>query len=181
MRAAEEVSRTRARKWWRRCQANGNRPPTEGSRNRWVEIGQAGRVQVVTATGDAWGSMLTVLSPVGVAGVVLVFTVFILLRLEDLRNRFIRLVGHNHLNLMTQALDDASQRIGKYLLLQFIVNTSYGIIIGAGLHFIGLPNALLWGVLAAAFRFLPLCGPPIAAIMPIVLSLAVFTGGPELW
>ena len=133
-------------------------------------------VQVVTAPGDAWGSMLTLLSPLGGAAVVLVFTVFILLRLEDLRNRFIRLVGHNHLNLMTQALDDASQRIGRYLLLQFIVNASYGIIIGAGLHFIGLPNPLLWGVLAAAFRFLPFVGPPIAAILPIVLSLAVFHG-----
>ena len=133
-------------------------------------------VQVVTAPGDAWGSMLTLLSPLGVAAVVLVFTVFILLRLEDLRNRFIRLVGHNHLNLMTQALDDASQRIGRYLLLQFIVNASYGIVIGAGLYFIGLPNPLLWGVLAAAFRFLPFVGPPIAAFLPIVLSLAVFHG-----
>lgn len=133
-------------------------------------------VQVVKPTGGSLESLLTVLIPVGVAGVVLVFTIFILLRLEDLRNRFIRLVGHNHLNLTTKALDDASQRIGKYLLLQFIVNTSYGIVIGTGLHFIGLPNALLWGVIAAACRFLPYVGAPIAAFMPIVLSLAVFDG-----
>lgn len=138
--------------------------------------GKPVEVQVVTPPSDAWGSMLTLLSPLGVAAVVLVFTVFILLRLEDLRNRLIRLVGHNHLNVMTQALDDASQRIGRYLLLQFIVNASYGIVIGAGLRFVGLPNPLLWGVLAAAFRFLPFVGPPIAAFLPIVLSLAVFHG-----
>ncbi len=138
--------------------------------------GKPVEVQVVTPSSDAWGAMLTLLTPLGVGGVVLVFTVFILLRLEDLRNRFIRLVGHNHINVMTQALDDASQRIGKYLLLQFIVNALYGIVIGAGLHFIGLPNPLLWGILAAAFRFLPFVGPPIAAILPIALSLAVFQG-----
>src|SRR5208283_1425560 len=138
--------------------------------------GKPVEVQVVTPPSDAWGSILTLLTPLGVAAVVLVFTVFILLRLEDLRNRFIRLVGLNHINVMTQALDDASQRIGKYLFLQFIVNASYGIVIGAGLHFIGLPNPLLWGVLAAAFRFLPFVGPPISAFLPIVLSLAVFHG-----
>ena len=141
-----------------------------------AKSGKPVEVQVVTPPSDAWGSILTLLTPLGVAAVVLVFTVFILLRLEDLRNRFIRLVGHNHINVMTQALDDASQRIGKYLFLQFIVNASYGIVIGAGLHFIGLPNPLLWGVLAAAFRFLPFIGPPLSAFLPIVLSLAVFHG-----
>jgi predicted PurR-regulated permease PerM len=133
-------------------------------------------VQVVRPSGGAWEALLTVLTPVGVAGVVLVFTVFILLRLEDLRNRFIRLVARNHLSTMTLALDDASQRIGKYLLLQFVVNTLFGIVIGTGLHLIGLPNALLWGVIAGVCRFLPYVGAPIAAFMPIVLSVAVFQG-----
>ena len=133
-------------------------------------------VQVVKPSGGAWEALLIVLTPVGVAGVVLVFTVFILLRLEDLRNRFIRLVAHNHLTTMTLALDDASQRIGKYLLLQFVVNTLFGIVIGTGLHLIGLPNALLWGVIAGVCRFLPYVGAPIAAFMPIVLSVAVFQG-----
>ena len=133
-------------------------------------------VQVVKPSGGAWETLLTVLTPVGVAGVVLVFTVFILLRLEDLRNRFIRLVARNHMSTMTLALDDASQRIGKYLLLQFVVNSLFGIVIGTGLHLIGLPNSLLWGVIAAVCRFLPYVGAPIAAFMPIVLSVAVFQG-----
>jgi hypothetical protein len=120
--------------------------------------------------------LLTILTPVGIAGVVLVFTVFILLRLEDLRNRFIRLVARNRLTTMTLALDDASQRIGKYLILQFVVNTIFGIAVGAGLHLVGLPNALLWGVIAAVCRFLPYVGAPVAAFMPIVLSVAVFPG-----
>jgi predicted PurR-regulated permease PerM len=133
-------------------------------------------VQVVQAPNGPWEFLYGWLGTVGVAGIVLVFTVFMLLRREDLRNRFIRLVGHGHLNLMTQALDDASHRISRYLLLQFLVNAAYGLVVGIGLHFIGLPNALLWGVIAAVLRFLPYVGPPIGALLPTVLSLAVFDG-----
>ena len=133
-------------------------------------------VQVVQAPNGPWEFLYGWLGTVGVAGIVLVFTVFMLLRREDLRNRFIRLVGRGHLNLMTQALDDASHRISKYLLLQFLVNAAYGLVVGIGLHFIGLPNALLWGVIAAVLRFLPYVGPPIGALLPTVLSLAVFDG-----
>jgi predicted PurR-regulated permease PerM len=143
---------------------------SEPADNRPVEV------QVVQAPNGPWEFLYGWLGTVGVAGIVMVFTVFMLLRREDLRNRFIRLVGHSHLNVMTQALDDASHRISKYLLLQFLVNASYGLVVGLGLHFIGLPNALLWGVIAAVLRFLPYVGPPVGALFPTVLSLAVFDG-----
>ena len=133
-------------------------------------------VQIIKPPMTSWESLVSLFTPAGIAIVVIVFTIFILLRIEDLRNRFIRLVGHHHLTLMTQALDDASGRVGKYLLLQFLVNLSYGIVVGTGLHIIGLPNALLWGAIAAASRFIPYVGPPAGAFCPIVLSLAVFDG-----
>jgi predicted PurR-regulated permease PerM len=133
-------------------------------------------VQVVKPPMTSWESLVSLFSPLSIAVVVVVFTIFILLRIEDLRNRFIRLVGHHHLTLMTQALLDASARVGKYLLLQFIVNVCYGIVIGSGLHLVGLPNALLWGAIAAVSRFIPYVGPPLGAFFPIALSLAVFDG-----
>ena len=133
-------------------------------------------VQIAPPPSNPWDFLRDWLGPVGVAGLVLVFTVFMLLQREDLRNRFIRLVGHGHLHVMTQALDDASHRISKYLLLQLLVNASYGLIAGVGLYFIGLPNALLWGVVAAVSRFLPYVGPPVGALLPTGLSLAIFEG-----
>jgi len=157
----------------------GSAPSTRQQNGSGVPESRTGKpmqVQVVEPLARSWDSLPTVVTPVGLGGLVLVFTIFILLRLEDLRNRFIRLVGHDHLNVTTQALDDASQRIGRYLFLQCIVNLSFGIAVGAGLHFIGLPNALLWGVLASVCRFLPYIGTPIAAFLPIVLSIAVFNG-----
>jgi predicted PurR-regulated permease PerM len=114
--------------------------------------------------------------PLATGGIILVFTIFMLMDRENLRNRFIRLAGGSRLSAMTQALEEASQRINRYLLLQLLVNAGYGIIIGFALHFIGIPNASLWGVAATILRFLPYAGPPMAAAMPILLSLAIFPG-----
>jgi len=43
------------------------------------------------------------LVPLGTAGMVLIFTVFILIKQEDLRNRLLRLAGMAQLNAMTLA------------------------------------------------------------------------------
>jgi predicted PurR-regulated permease PerM len=117
-----------------------------------------------------------VLGPIGTAGIAIVFTIFMLMRREDLRDRFIRLAGRGRLGLMTQALDDAAHRVSRYVFLQFVVNSCYGLVVGIALHFIGIPHALLWGVGAGILRFLPYIGPPIGATLPILLSLAVFDG-----
>jgi predicted PurR-regulated permease PerM len=114
------------------------------------------------------------ISPLGTAAMVIVFVVFILLQREDLRDRLIRLISQGNINLTTQAMDDAATRISRYLLMQLIVNVSYGIPIGIGLWFIGVPNAFLWGLLATLLRFIPYIGPWIAAAIPLLLSIAAF-------
>jgi len=133
-------------------------------------------VEVVKAPALPLESVQSVLELLGSVVIVLVFTIFMLIRREDLRNRLISLAGEGHLHLVTQTLDDASARVSKYLLLQFVVNACYGIFIGVCLHFIGVPGAMLWGVLAGVLRFLPYIGPPLGGITPLLLSLAVFHG-----
>ncbi len=133
-------------------------------------------VEVVKPPALPLESVQNILGLLGSAVIVMVFTIFMLIRREDLRNRLISLAGEGHLHLVTQTLDDASARVSKYLLFQFIVNTCYGIFIGLILHFIGVPGALLWGVIAGVLRFLPYIGPPLGGIMPLLLSLAVFHG-----
>ena len=133
-------------------------------------------VEVVKSPALPLESMQNVLELLASVLIVLVFTIFMLIRREDLRNRLISLAGDGNLRLVTQTLDDASARVSRYLLLQFVVNTCYGIFIGTCLHFIGLPGALLWGVIVGTLRFLPYIGPPLGGIMPLLLSLAVFDG-----
>ena len=114
--------------------------------------------------------------PMETGVIVIIFTLFMLVRREDLRNRAIRLAGRGQLTLMTQALDDAGRRLSRYLLLQCIVNAGYGIVFGLALYLIGVPHALLWGVFAGVLRFVPYIGTLIAAALPIALALAVFPG-----
>ena len=112
------------------------------------------------------------LGPLSTAGIVVVFTVFMLIQREDLRDRLLHLAGPERLPLTTQAVDEASHRVSKYLLAQVAVNFTLGVLVAAGLFFIGVPNAALWGLLAALLRFVPYIGVWMAAAAPLALSLA---------
>jgi predicted PurR-regulated permease PerM len=114
--------------------------------------------------------------PLATTGIVIVFVVFFLLQREDIRDRFIRLAGAHDLQRTTEGLDDAARRLSRYLLAQTALNTSFGVLIGIGLWCIGVPNPLLWGVVAMLLRFVPYIGPVIAAIFPAALALAVDPG-----
>ncbi len=116
------------------------------------------------------------LSPLGTAALVLLLVVCMLLQREDLRSRLIRLIGQGRISATTRALDDAGERVSRYLLMQLVVNVSYGIPVAVGLYFIGVPNAVLWGAFAIVLRFIPYIGPWIAAAFPISLALAVSPG-----
>lgn len=116
------------------------------------------------------------IGPLATAGLVVVVVIFMLLEREDLRDRFIRLVGYGDLNRTTEALQDAGNRVGRYLLMQLVVNVTYGVPIAIGLWALGIPNALLWGLLSIVLRFVPYIGPAIAMILPLFLALAVSPG-----
>lgn len=124
----------------------------------------------------AWlqGLMPPMFNALGTAGAVLLFVFFMLLEREDLRNRVIRLIGTGKISTTTLALDDAAHRVSRYLAMQLVVNATYGLAAAIGLYFIGIPNALLWGLLAGVLRYIPYVGPWIAATVPILLALAVF-------
>ncbi len=114
-----------------------------------------------------------VLGPLGTGALVILLATFMLLKRDDLQGRIIRLIGQGRISATTRAMDEAGTRVRRYLLMQLVINVTYGIPLAIGLYFIGVPNALLWGALAAGLRFIPYIGPWIAAVFPVVLSLAV--------
>lgn len=130
------------------------------------------------------GGMALVLGPLGTTGLVTVFALFALLYRDDLRDRFTSLVSRGNYVVTAEALNEASARIGKYLLAQLIVNVSYGVIFSLGLLTVGyffsptgsFPYILLLGTLAASARFIPYVGPIAGAGFPLALSLVVFPG-----
>ena len=102
-----------------------------------------------------------------------VLVIFLLLKKEDLRDRFIRLAGDGHVTTTTKALDDASERVSRFLLKQFIFNMAFGVVVAVGLLLLHVQYALLWGALAAVMRYLPYVGTWIGVIPPTVYTLAV--------
>jgi predicted PurR-regulated permease PerM len=110
------------------------------------------------------------------ASFVVVLVIFMLLRKRELRNRLILLFGYGQIPTTTRALDEAGERISRYLLMQTIVNGTFGLAVGVSLYLLSLPYALLWGLLATLLRFIPYVGAWLGAALPFLLSLAVFPG-----
>jgi predicted PurR-regulated permease PerM len=115
------------------------------------------------------------LAPLATMGIVFVFVFIALYDRGDLRDRALRILGGD-LHRSTDALEEASDRIGKYLRMQLLVNVGYGIPMAFGLWMIGVPGALLWGSVAAVMRFVPYVGPMISAVFPVGLAFAVDPG-----
>ena len=142
-----------------------------------VAHGDAMPVQVVEPASDQFRSTLeligTILDPIGRVGIVLIFTIYMLIHREDLRHRLLLVAGMGNINLMTRALEDATNRISQYLVMQFQVNACYGILFGAGLYGLHVPNATLWGVIAGTLRIVPFVGTLMGMVLPLVLAIAV--------
>ena len=159
-------------------QALGERVAAAGSGN----MPSPGRpVPVVISNDTAPVGLLTsvlgsIIGPVATVAIVTVFLVFLLLGRADLLDRFIRLVGSRDYARANIALADASKRVGRYLLVQLGVNCTYGLIFGTGLWLIGVPSAVLWGLLIVVFRYIPFIGALIIAIVPFALAFAVDPG-----
>jgi len=110
---------------------------------------------------------------------VVVLVIFMLMERQRLLERLIRLAGTGRVTLTTKILTDAADRIGRYLQMQSLTNTGFGLAIGTGLSLIGVPYALFFGVLSAALRFVPYIGAWVAAGSAALVSLAVFDGWRE--
>jgi predicted PurR-regulated permease PerM len=149
-----------------------------------IEQGEASRkannrrpVIVQAEPAVSWRSLYLgpLIQPIASATLVLGLLIFMLAQREDLRNRLIRLIGYAHLTVTTKALEEAGQRISRYLVMQITINGCFGIIISVALFLIGLPYAFLWGFLSVPLLFIPIIGFWTAAALPTILSMGVFT------
>lgn len=142
-----------------------------------LELQKASPVRVVDETpfrlaelGEVLGP---VIEPIANAGLVIVLVIFMLINREDLRDRFISLIGVGRITDTTRALGDASARISRYLLVQLFINCGYGVAVGIGLWFLEVPYPILWGSFAALLRYIPYLGAWLSALLPIALSLLI--------
>jgi predicted PurR-regulated permease PerM len=140
------------------------------------------RETVVVTEDTGWGVLSVAallgpwLAPLSMLALVAVLVPFMLLERAFLMDKLISLMGRRRLAVTTKALDEAAERVARFVLMQTLINASYGVLVAVGLFALGLPYAALWGFLAAVLRFVPYVGPWIAAVLPVALGLAVFEG-----
>ncbi|HYO24453.1 MAG TPA: AI-2E family transporter [Lacipirellulaceae bacterium] len=153
-----------------------------GNQQQEIPQGQSDAVEVKVVSlppsplDQVSGWLGPLMAPLTGAGMVVVLVLFMLLQREDQRNRLIRLFGANNIHATTEALTDIVERVSKYLRMQFLINAGYGLCVGTGLALIGLPNAVMFGVMSFSLRFLPYIGPWISAALPVAVSLAITEG-----
>src|SRR5437763_5921047 len=124
--------------------------------------------------GDRYREIAPTVEFVAALFLVVVLVFFLLKEREQLRDKLLRLAGRAHLTVTTQAIGETSHRISRYLLTFALLNLGFGLLIGIGLFFLGVPHAPLWGVIAGLMRFVPYVGAFLSASLPTFLSLAVF-------
>ncbi|WP_157994270.1 AI-2E family transporter [Peristeroidobacter agariperforans] len=124
-------------------------------------------------------SFSTIFEPVASAFIVIVLVAFLLGQREDLRDRFIRLIGAGNVTMTTRLMNEAAYRVSQFLVWQTLINVGFGILVGLGLYWIGVPYAALWGGMTALLRFVPYVGTVLSALMPASLAFATFPGWSE--
>lgn len=133
-----------------------------GRAGRGAPVAQPAPVENVaprpTATDTATRIASSLWGPLGQAGIVLVLLVFILLEHEGLRDRMIRLAGEAEAGRTMQAVEDAARGVSRFFLSQFVVNVTFGVVLGFLLWVVGIPHAALWGTVGTLARFVPYVG-----------------------
>jgi predicted PurR-regulated permease PerM len=69
---------------------------------------------------------------------------------------------------------EIQQNIANYLFTVSLINIGLGIAVSAGLYFMGVPNAAMWGMLAALLNFVPYFGPVAGVALMGVVGLLTF-------
>ena len=69
---------------------------------------------------------------------------------------------------------EIQQNISNYLFAVSLINIALGAVAGLGLYFMGVPNALMWGMLVAVLNFVPYFGPVAGIILLATVGLLTF-------
>ncbi len=140
----------------------------------------AGPAVQVQSSGSSFATVAAFVAPLMhpllTIGIAVILVVFILLDRDHLSDQFVRLFGSSDVHAASEAIGDAAARVGRVLALQLMTNFGFAVVVFGGLFALGMPNALLWGLLAGGLRFIPYVGAALAAVLPTLIAFAIAPG-----
>jgi predicted PurR-regulated permease PerM len=125
------------------------------------------------------GGALTTVANVGAgvanvlsfALVVVIATVYAVAQPASLINGFVALFPAGQRQRVREILREVYETLQRWFLGQLASMTIIGVLSTVALHLIGIPFALLLGILSGLVSFIPFIGPAISVIPPILLAL----------
>ncbi len=69
---------------------------------------------------------------------------------------------------------EVQREVSRYLLTISLINAGLGVAIGTGMWLVGMPNPILWGVIAGLINFVPYIGAVIGITIVAVVGLVSF-------
>jgi predicted PurR-regulated permease PerM len=138
-----------------------------------VKTGAASAVQ--QGGSEVLGRMLSTLAEVGGllldAVLVLVISVYLVADGKRLRERSLAIVPAPYRPRMLFFQDNTARVLGGYLRGQLTLSAIIGLATGVGMSLLGLPYAIVLGVLAGLFELVPMFGPILSAVPAIIVAL----------
>lgn len=110
----------------------------------------------------------------GVFSVVFVFvlTFYLVIAKDPLKKFFSLVLPRAHVPYAHRILDKAQKKVGRWVLAQLVLGIIVGTIVGVGLWLLGVPFALLLGLIAGLFEIVPMIGPVLAAIPGVIVGVS---------
>ncbi len=115
-------------------------------------------------------------------GVVVAFITYFLLAAGDtFRRKLARIAGPNFAKrkITVQALDEITEQIQRYLLVQLLTSVVVGVASALAFWALGFNNAAVWGVLAGVLNLVPYVGTMVICGASAVVALLQF-GTPQM-
>jgi predicted PurR-regulated permease PerM len=112
-----------------------------------------------------WNGTLGLVSLVGQITVVIFLTYFLLVSGDTFRRKLVKLAGPSLSNkkITVQALDEITQQIQRYLLVQLLSSVVVGLATALAFWALGLKHAAVWGIAAAILNLVPYIGSAVVA------------------
>jgi predicted PurR-regulated permease PerM len=100
---------------------------------------------------------------------------FFLVGQIELRNHIVSLFGNHDAKLrFLKIMRDIERNLAGYLTVVTIINIALGTVVALGAWLIGLPNPVIFGLLAALLNYVPYVGPAVMVIVLFGVGLVTF-------
>lgn len=139
-------------------------------------FGDSGGLNVSKPASDLVLPLVAFVTPAA-GELVLFFTtlLFFLVGQIELRNQAVTLLGSQDAKLrFLKIMRDIERNLAGYLTVVTIVNIGVAAIVSIGAWLIGLPNPLIFGLLAGLFNYVPYIGPAIMVVVLFGVGLVTF-------